>query len=184
MTSRDTRRESWDTMVAIGLVARPHGLRGEVVVNPETDFPEQRFSPGGVVYAQRGEGVVALPIEAVRFHKGRPIVKFGGVDDIDVAESLATCELRVPASAQQALPDDQFYVHALVGCSVRTVAGVRVGSVVDVQGVPGAHRLIVRRVDTEDEVDIPLADSICVNVDVHRKVVVISPPDGLLELNG
>ncbi len=171
-------------MIAIGRVARPHGLRGEVVVNPETDFPEQRFSPGGVVYAQRGGRVEALAIQAVRFHKGRPVVAFAGVDDVEAAGSLATCELRVAASEQHALPDDQFYLHALVGCSVQTVDGEQVGSVVDVQGVPGANRLIVRCVDTEDEVDIPLAETICVNVDVAQKVVVINPPEGLLELNG
>ena len=174
----------WDTMVAVGRVARPHGLRGEVVIDLDTDFPERRFDPGSVVYAQRSGNIDALRIEAVRFHKGRPIVAFGGVDDVTGAESLARCELRMPAAVQHALPEDQFYVHALVGCTVQTIDGEHVGSVVEVQGGPGANRLIVRRSEGAAEVDIPLAESICVEVDVDRKRVVIRPPEGLLELNG
>ena len=155
------------------------------MVNSETDFSEQRFCPGGVVFAQRRGHVEALRVKAVRLQRGRPVVSFCGVDDIGQAESFMTCELRVPASDQHALPEDQFYLHALVGCLVRTVSGEVVGSVVEVQGVPGANRLIVRRAGgSEAELDIPLAESICVDVDVGRKLVVISPPEGLLDLNG
>ena len=174
----------WDTMVPVGRVARPHGLRGEVVIDPETDFLDRRFYSGSVVYVQRSGSIDALRIEAVRFCKGRPLVAFSNVDEVTGAKSLARCELRMPAAVQHALPDDQFYVHALVGCSVQTTNGEHVGSVVDVQGGSGANRLIVRRPESAAEVDIPLADSICVEVDVDRKRVVIRPPDGLLELNG
>ena len=49
--------QEWSGMVAVGRVARAHGRRGEVIVNLETDFPEQRFRDGGVVYASTGEAV-------------------------------------------------------------------------------------------------------------------------------
>ena len=58
-----------------------------------------------------------------------------------------------------------------------------VGTVVAVQGVAGASRLIVRAADTDDEIDIPLAEPICVRVEPDLKRVVIDPPSGLLELN-
>lgn len=171
-------------MVAVGRVARPHGRHGAVAINLETDFPERRFRPGSFVYGRCQGRVEALGIESVRFHKGRPILTFKGVDDMDRAEALALCELRVPPTALHELPDDQFYRRTLIGCSVSTDDGVLVGDVVAVEGVPGADRLIVRRNETDGEVDVPLAASICVKVDVERQHIVIRPPEGLLQLNG
>ena len=154
------------------------------MIDPETDFPERRFDLGCVVYAQRSGRIDGLRVDAVRFHKGRPIVAFGSVSDVTGAEALARCELRMPSTVQQALPDDQFYVHALVGCAVHTIEGDQVGSVVDVQGGSGAQRLIVRQSEDAPEVEVPLAKAICVDVNVKRKRIVIRPPEGLLELNG
>ena len=61
-------------MVLVGQVARTHGLRGEIVVNIESDFPEKRFCKDAVVYIDGASGVEALKILKARFHSGRPIV--------------------------------------------------------------------------------------------------------------
>ena len=168
-------------MAVVGRVARVHGLRGEVVVNPETDFPESRFGPGRVVYRGSGEGVRALTVASVRFHRGRPIVRFEGIDSIDAAEPLAGLELRVPAGSLQALPADRFYHHDLVGCRIETRSGAIVGEVDHVESESGASQLAVTT--GQGEVLVPLAATICVSIDVSRKVIVIEPPEGLLELN-
>ena len=171
-------------MIVVGRVARAHGRRGEVIVNLETDFPEQRFRPGGVVYVSSGESGRALSIEGVRFQSGRPVVVFEGIGTIADAEGLAGCELKIPETEQQPLPADMYYEHSLVGCDVRSVNDESVGRVVAVQGVPGAQRLVAWSNDAgEDEVEIPFADSICVRVDLERRMVVVDPPAGLLELN-
>ena len=176
---------AWGGMVAVGRVARTHGRRGEVVVNPETDFPEQRFRPGGSVYVIVGETVRELRIVRVRFQSGRPVVALEGFTTISEAESLAGRELRIPESEQQPLPADTYYQHSLIGCEVRTVDDVAVGTVIAVRGVPGANRLLVEPRDSQDEgeIEIPLVDAICVDVDLEQNVVVVDPPAGLLELN-
>ena len=99
------------------------------------------------------------------------------------AETLAGCELRIPESEQHALPEDVYYEHELVGCEVQTVDGIAVGTVVEVQGVAGASRLLVRKSDSGGEVDIPMAEPICVRVDTVGRVVVVDPPPGLLDVN-
>ena len=172
-------------MVVIGRVARTHGRRGEVIVNPETDFPEQRFRPDGIIHMLVAGQVEPLRVRDVRFQSGRPIIAVEGVDSISRAEELVGYELRVPESEQRSLPEGSYYEHALVGCEVRTVDDTLVGTVVSVEGVAGARRLIVEPGDTAegDQVDIPLAEPICVRVEPDQKRVTIDPPLGLLELN-
>lgn len=170
-------------MIVVGRVARTHGRRGEVIVNLETDFPEQRFRRDGVLYADVAGELQSLRIDDVRFQSGRPVIAVEGFDSITQAESLVGHELRVPMAEQQPLPEGAYYEHALVGCEVSTVDGFLVGTVVAVQGVAGARRLLVQAAGSDDEVDVPLADPICVRVEPDQKRVVIDPPPGLLELN-
>ncbi len=182
MTNKIPEKD-WHSMVVVGRVARAHGRRGEVVVNPETDFPDRRFAQGSILYAEVQVGLREFKIEAVRFQGGRPVLAFQGVESMSQAETLAGCELRIPESEQHALPEDVYYTNELVGCEVRTVDGDAVGTVVEVQGVAGASRLLVRNPDGRDDVDVPLAEPICVRVDTVERIVVIDPPVGLLDVN-
>ena len=168
-------------MVSVGRVARAHGNRGRVIVNPDTDFVEDRFRPGNAVYIRRGDRVDRLTIGDVRFHRQRPIVAFDEVATMTEAEQLAFAELRVPADTLADLPDGAFYQHELVGCRVRTVAGAEVGTVTAVEGDAGAYRLVVD--GGSAEIQVPLVAAICVEVDPGARAITIDPPEGLLDLN-
>jgi 16S rRNA processing protein RimM len=169
-------------MVLVGIVARTHGNRGQVIVNLETDFPEERFKAGATLYARRADGPIeTLRVTSVRFQQGRPILGIDGIGSIADAERLAGAELKVPESEQTVLPAGSFYHHQLIGCEVVTAAGEAIGKVEKVEGTGGASRLVVR--GPRRELLIPLADEIC-KVDVAQKMIVVTPPEGLLELNG
>jgi 16S rRNA processing protein RimM len=168
-------------MAVVARVARTHGLRGQVIVNPETDFLEARFRAGAVLYVQRHGVSQALTITAARIHQGRPILTFDGIPSIDEAAWLAGVELRVPVDALQPLPGGHVYRHDLVGCAVRTVGGRDVGTVAAVEGPRENSYLVVR--DGQREVLVPLAADICVEIDPARRGIVINPPEGLLDLN-
>ena len=168
-------------MAVVGRIARAHGIRGQVIVNPETDFPEQRFSPGAKVFARRGSAVDALVVATVRFQNGRPVIGLEGVDSMNDAETLAGLELRVPVEELAPLPEGTFYHHDLVGCQVVTVRGEEVGIVEGVEGTVGGSRLVVA--GAGGEILIPLATEICRTIDVPGKRIVIEPPEGLLDLN-
>ena len=172
---------SWQEMAVVGVVARTHGTRGEVVVNPETDFPEDRFRAGGTLFLARAGRPVAMRIRKTRFHGGRPLVSFDRVETLDEAERLRGAELRVPEEALHPLPAGTWYEHELVGCAARTVSGEAIGTVCRIEGPAGAQRLIVRQ--EKGEVDVPLVAGICVSIDVRARTIVIDPPDGLLEVN-
>ena len=171
----------WDEMAVVGRIARTHGLRGQVFVNLETDFPEERFRPGAELFIERAGCVEPLTIATARFHRDRPIVGFAGVGTIDDAGALAGYELRVPVDRLAALPPDTFYRHDLIGCRVETRDGRTVGLVRDVEGTVAGSRLVVDGAD--GEVLIPLVAVICTEVDPAAKRIVIDPPEGLLEVN-
>ncbi|HCE02215.1 MAG TPA: 16S rRNA processing protein RimM [Acidobacteria bacterium] len=172
---------AWDSMVSVGRVARAHGNRGCVIIDPDTDFPDERFCAGNTLYVRRGSEVEGLSVSDVRFHRGRPIVAFEEVGTMNDAEALASVDLRVPAGTLGSLPDGSYYHHELIGCDVETVDGATVGVVRAVEGDDGAHRLIVE--GEAGEIHLPLVTAICVRVDPAERVITIDPPDGLLALN-
>ena len=172
----------WDEMVLVGIISRTHGIRGEVILKSETDFPEERFKVGGTLYARIGAGSTeALQVTSVRFQQGRPILGLAGISSIDEAERLATAVVKVPASEQGPLPDGTYYHHQLIGCEVLTQAGEEIGRVASVGGNGSGSWLVVR--GRRAEVLIPLATEIC-DIDVRAKRIVVTPPAGLLEVNG
>ena len=172
---------AWDEMALVGVVARTHGRHGEVVVKPETDFPEDRFAPGGTLFLEGMPKPRPLRIRDLWFHRDRPVLAFEGIRTLSDAETLRGAQLRIPQEALRPLPDGAWYQHDLVGCTVRTVGGDDVGAVTSVEGPNGAQRLIVAVEGAE--IDVPLAEAICVAVDPAARVSLIDPPEGLLEVN-
>jgi 16S rRNA processing protein RimM len=174
---------SWSEMALVGRIARAHGHRGQVIVNPETDFPEERFQPGADLFIERGGAPARVTLTAVRFQRGRPVVGIAGVETMNDAEALAGLELRVPVETLRALPAGTFYRHDLIGCRVETRAGAAVGIVEDVEGGAGGSRLVVAGANGRGEVLIPLVSEICTLIEPGAKRIVIDPPDGLLDAN-
>lgn len=166
-------------LVLVGRIARAHGNKGQVIVNPETDFPDERFKVGAVVLV--GPEATPRAIREVRIHQGRPILALEGIGSMTEAEALAGAELQVPAGASTALPDGTFYHYDLIGCAVEDVSGRSIGSVTGVEGTAGASRLRVAA--DRGEVLVPLAEDICVRIDIAGRRIVVDPPEGLIELN-
>lgn len=172
----------WDDAILIGVVARTHGNRGEVIVNSETDFPEDRFQKGAQLMTRWKDGTPAtLEVATMRMHQGRPVVGFRGYASINDAEPLAGLELRVEEVETEALPAGEYFHRDLIGCTVVTDGGETIGRVTAVQGDRAASRLVVT--SPRNEIMIPLAEEIC-TVDLAAKRITVRPPEGLLELNG
>src|SRR3954466_277044 len=121
-------------LLLVGRVARAHGNKGQVIVNPDTDFPGDRFAAGNVLVVQQGEQQVERRIASVRFQQGRPIIALDGVETMNDAEALAGAELKVPAETLAPRAGGSYYRHDLVGCEVRAKDGQVVGTVTRDQG--------------------------------------------------
>jgi 16S rRNA processing protein RimM len=140
-----------------------------VAITFSSNRPE-RSAPGAVLYAGGRELVVATS----RPHQGRMLVRFDGVEDRTTAEGLQGLELSGARLGDEVeLDDDEVWVHEVIGADVHDRAGARVGKVVAVEANP-AHDLLV--LDTGALVPMVFV------VEQRDGVVVIDPPDGLLEL--
>ena len=173
--------------LVIGSVVRAHGVRGEVVVRVTTDDPQDRFKVGSVLDTDPASAG-PLRIEGLRAHTSSGLdallVAFEDVPDRDAAERLRGVKLLVDSSTVTVSDDpDEFHDFQLVGLSVRVgdADGENVGEIVRVDHGPGADMLIVARPDKRQTL-IPFVKAIVPVVDVPAGHVVITPPDGLLDL--
>lgn len=168
-----------EDLILVGRIARAHGNKGQVIVNPETDFPDERFAAGVTLLV--GEQAEPRTIVASRFHQGRPVIALEGVDTMDDAEALAGAELKVAGGNRVPLPEGTYYRHDLVGCIVQDTEGRLIGEVAAVEGPIEASRLVINA--PHGEVLIPLAADICVEIDPEAKRIRVAAPEGLIELN-
>lgn len=169
-----------EELIAIACIARPQGVRGEVIADLLTDFPE-RFAEPGTVRAVRPNGeICALKLERSRLHKGRIVLKFAGYETVERADELRETRIVIERSRLVKLPEDNWYEFELVDCEVVTAAGETLGRVSSVDNFGAAPLLNVQ--GAEREYLIPLALDICKEIDTARQRIVIDPPAGLLDL--
>jgi 16S rRNA processing protein RimM len=168
-------------LLLVGRVARAHGNKGHVIVNVETDFPRERFAEGNVLVVEHGGTRLERRVASVRFQQGRPIVALEGVETMNDAEALAGAELKMAAASLPPLPEKTYYRHDLVGCEVQDTSGRVIGRVSDVEGPLEQSRLVVA--GERGEVLVPMVEGICVSVDPANRVIVVDPPNGLLDVN-
>lgn len=168
----------------VGVVLRPHGLRGELVVEVRTDSPEERFAAGAVFTRAGADGVAAgtLTVESARPHSGRLLVRFVQAPDRTAAEELRGSRLLVDSQALPPTGDpDEFHVHQIEGLSAELPDGTAVGTVREVVHGPGGELLVVARPDAPDAL-VPFVREIVPTVDLAGGRVVLDPPEGLLDL--
>ncbi|MGI8786698.1 MAG: ribosome maturation factor RimM [Pyrinomonadaceae bacterium] len=166
-------------LIAIAKLAKPRGLRGEIVGDLLTDFPE-RFENLQRVSIVRPNGEISeIEIEKFWFQKGRIVLKFVNFDSIEAAETLRNCEVCVPESEAVELEADEFFDWELEGCAVETVEGDKLGTVKEVMRTGGTEVLVIE--GKAKEYLIPFAASVCVEVDVGNKLIRIDAPEGLLD---
>lgn len=193
--------------VTLARILRPRGTRGEVAAEILTDFPE-RLTKLREVFLSDGKSA-PRPCRIVRAwlsqsRGGQAIFHFEGCDSIEAAEKLRGLEVQVPLAERVVLPAGRYYVTDLVGCEVREVgdaapfgrvdAGkaslgdtgkVSLGIVRDVQfsgeGVSGTPLLVVET--ARGELLIPLAEEICLRIDIAARLIEVALPEGLRELN-
>ncbi|RRO16220.1 ribosome maturation factor RimM [Saccharopolyspora rhizosphaerae] len=178
--------------LAVGRVVRPHGVRGELVVEVLTDSPELRFVPGSVLGLKHRSGqgkksAQSLTVTAARQHAGRLLVRAEGVDGRDAAEELRGALLTVSADQAESPEDpDEFHDTELIGLRAVLVSGSEVGVVRDVLHSPAGELLSIAVEDPdaekgEREALVPFVAAIVPEVDVDAGKVVLDPPEGLLE---
>lgn len=176
-----------DDYLVVGRIARPHGLTGEVAVEPRTDEPDRRFATGARLGTERNRpGARAhdgLTVKGSRWHSGRLLVTFEEIADRTAAEDARGTVLVVPVDPEETPDDpDEFYDHQLVGLVVEDGDGRRLGTVVAVAHGSGQDLL---HIDVDGvEVLFPFVAALVPVVDVPGRRIVVEDRPGLLRPDG
>ena len=170
------RHEEWS--LTIGEIVAPFGLAGEVKVRMETDFPD-RFARLKQICLRdaKGEGRLS-EVESVRPHKGQILLKLRGIVSIDMAEGLRNNLIQVRPQDAVRLPQNEYYIHDLLGCEVITAEGRVLGPLTDVLRSPANDVYVVGK--GKDEILLPVVRDVVQSVDLTARRIVVTPTPGLL----
>jgi 16S rRNA processing protein RimM len=170
--------------VTVGIVGKPHGLDGTVVVHPVTDNPD-RFIVGATIQLDLGqldlgqaESGRVLTVRKVRSSEAVLLVSFVDVDDRDAAESLRGLTLSIDASERRNLSADEFWPEDLIGLEVRDPSGEAIGSIKTVDADSPQSRLTIAT--PHGDFIVPLVTALVPEINLAGRYLVVEPIEGLL----
>lgn len=167
--------------VVLAEIARPRGVRGELLAISQTDVPG-RFEGLKRAYARLVDGSdVEIEFEDAWPYRGDWVLKLAGVDSMNDAQRFRGADIWVPFAERATLPEGEFFQTDLIGCAVVDDATGEELGVVEAWQQFGGPALLAVKVEGR-EVLIPFVEPICRTVDLEARVIRVSLPDGLLEL--
>lgn len=165
----------------VGKIVNTQGLKGEVRVISQTDFPEQRYKKGAVLTLfQEKKAPVELIISSHRKHKNFDIVSFEGHPSINDVEKYRDGILKVTKDNLVELAENEFYYHEIIGLTVIDEEGKEIGKIKEILS-PGANDVwVIQRTKKKDAL-IPYIESVVKHVDVEKGIVDVEIPEGLID---
>ena len=170
-----------DALVVVARAVRTRGLKGELVADLLTDFPERFAAISRLICVAKDGTRSTVELEGYWFQQQRIVLKLAGIDSIETAAPFVGCEFAVPESERVQLSAGEFYDWELQGCAVETTDRRRIGHVREVMRTGGVDTLVVDGGESQEYL-VPLAETIVVSIDIVNRAILIDPPEGLLEL--
>ena len=162
----------------VGVIGRPHGVRGEVAVELRTDEPERRFAPGQVLLEEGGTR--QFTVRSVRDHSGRLLVSFAELVDRAGAEAARGILLAAAVEPdERAAAPGEFYDRHLIGLRAATPDGAEVGRVRSVLHLPAQDILEIETAAGRRLV--PFVEALVPDVDLEAGRLTVVSLTGLLD---
>lgn len=167
--------------IAVGIIRKPHGVRGEASVESWTDSLERFNELTSVTLVSPDESSTRpAKIESARAHTGRALVKFAGIGTPEEVAALRDWTIEIDESEARQLAEDEYFLHDLIGLTLVDAEGRERGKVVDTEEGAGGLLLNVER--DGRRFDVPFAAEICTDIDLAQKRIVVNLPEGLDEI--
>ncbi|MEK3970979.1 ribosome maturation factor RimM [Bacillus sp. FSL M7-0558] len=166
----------------VGKIVNTHGVRGEVRVVSKTDFPEERYKKGSVLYIfKQGQGEpLKVTVASHRQHKQFDLLTFEEISSLNEAELLKEAILKVEKEHLGSLDEGEFYFHQIIGCEVYDEEDQLVGQIKEIL-TPGANDVwVVGRKGKKDAL-IPYIPSVVKKIDISSKTIHIEVMEGLID---
>ncbi|MBD2846111.1 ribosome maturation factor RimM [Paenibacillus sp. IB182496] len=170
-----------DQWLNVGKLVNTHGLRGEIKVLPQTDFPDVRFAKGSRLTLLRPDGADSREVEVAgaREVKGMYVVKLKGIETINEIESCKGWDVKVPAEQRVELEDGEYYHRDIIGSEVVTEGGELLGTIGEILQ-PGANDVWSVSRPGEKPLLLPVIDEVVLGVDIAAKRVTVRLMEGMV----
>ena len=168
--------------IAVGVIRKAHGVRGEASVELWTDSADRLLELSEVELISPDEKEARLAtIESARAHLGRALVKFSGLDSPEALRDLQNWTIEIPEAHARTLDADEYFLHDLIGLTLVDPGGRVRGVVKDTEEGGGGILLTVQ--GPKGTFDVPFAARICTRIDLEGKRIVVDLPEGLDDLD-
>jgi 16S rRNA processing protein RimM len=164
-------------MYLIGYILKPHGIKGEVKVDPISPYPE-RFNRLDRVYL-KNDSIQAYSIQSVRISNRFVFLKLSEINSRSEAELLRNYEVLIDKEQLIELKADEFFIHDLVGCEVISENGDLIGKIVEVMQV-SSNDIYVVQDERGREILVPAIKDVIKNIDIKHKKIKIHLMEGMI----
>jgi tRNA (guanine37-N1)-methyltransferase len=169
--------------IALGVIRKAHGVRGEASVESWTSSPERFASLGRVYLVSPDESrVEQTTVASSRPHGDRVLLRFSTITSPEALGAYRDWTVELPLEEARALDPGEYFLHDLIGLEAVSPAGEPVGRVEDLIEAPGGILLTIRQ--GERAFEVPFAKTICPEVDLEGRRMVVDLPEGLTDLEG
>lgn len=168
--------------IALGIIRKAHGVRGEASVEVWSDSPERFTDLDGVTLVSQDESQTRnASIEGVRIHAGRALVKFSGIESPEEVQKLQNWTVEIPEEDARKLDAGEYFLHDLIGLILVDAEGRERGRVIDTEEGAGGILLNVDR--SGHRFDVPFAAEIVTGIDLVARRATVAFPKGLDDLD-
>ena len=162
----------------IGQIVNTFGIKGLVKVNPFTDDME-RFKELKSVLVVKNKDLIEMQIEEVKFHKNVILIKFKGIEDINMAEKYKGCYIKIKREAARKLPEGTYFIADLIGIKVYDENGNLLGKVDDIYNNKSTDIYVIKD-DLGKQILLPGTKEVIKQVDLEAERIVVHLIDGLV----
>ena len=163
--------------LAVGRLRRPHGVKGEIIMDVLTDFPE-RLEAGMLLYA--GEAHQPLRVRSIRSHDKVLLMAFEGMQTPEIVGELRNQFLHVSAADRPPLPAGEYYHHQLIGLRVIDEAGNSLGLITSILETGGANDVYLVTGQDDRELLLPDIEEVVLSIDLEAGEMRVHLLPGLL----
>lgn len=174
-------RDTVAVLYNVGKIVNTQGIKGEVRVISRTDFPDKRYKKGSkLLLEQEGKKSIELTVASHRKHKTFDILSFENHQSINDVEKYRDGILKVTEDQLGELPENEYYLHQIIGLTVQDEEGSTIGKVTEVLS-PGANDVWVIQRSKQKDLLIPYIEDVVLKVDLEQQLVTIHVMEGLLD---
>jgi 16S rRNA processing protein RimM len=159
--------------LTVGIIERPHGVRGEFQASLTTDTPDRLLTLKSIFV---GDEAVPRAIQEVRKHQDRLVFKLAGINNPEQVRRLSKTPLKIPGTAAAPLAEGEYFVYQLINSLVVDETGAELGRLVDIMETGANEVYVIRPEGSTEELLLPNIPSVILDIDVEQARIVVRPP--------